>query len=113
VILKEFRDSRTKDFAPASIVNDSSPLPERLTVDVLRSTLSPMVTLPVFEPFAVGVHVIFIRQLAPGASVVLLVQVVPEANAKFPFMLRSESTGGVVPEFVSVTDLLALVIPVS
>jgi hypothetical protein len=74
VTLKGFIDSRTKDFAPGSIVNDQSPLPERLTVDVLTSALSPMVTLPVFEPFVVGVNVIFIRQLPPGERVVLLVR---------------------------------------
>jgi hypothetical protein len=86
-------------------------LPERLTVEALKSALSPMVTLPVFEPFVVGVNVIFIKQLAPGARRVLLVQVVPDANEKFPFIFRTESTRGVLPEFVSVTDLLALVVP--
>jgi hypothetical protein len=87
-------------------------LPERLIVDVLMSALSPIVTLPVFDPFVVGVNVIFIRQFVPGARVVLLVQVVPEAKAKFPFIFRSESTRGVVPEFLSVTDWLALAVPV-
>jgi hypothetical protein len=70
------------------------------------------VTLPVFEPFVAGVNVIFIWQLAPGASVELLVQVVPEAKAKFPLMFRSERIRGVDPEFVSVTDFAALVVPV-
>jgi len=57
-------------------------LPERLTVDVLKSALSPIVTLPVLEPFVAAVNVIFITQLAPVARVVLLVQAVPEPEPK-------------------------------
>ena len=87
-------------------------MPERLIVDGLLSALSLIVTLPDFEPLDVGVNVTLIRQFPAGASVVVLVQVVPEAKAKFPLMLRLERTSGVVPEFVSVIDFVALVVPV-
>ena len=69
-------------------------------------------TLPDFEPLEVGVNVTLIRQFPAGASVVVLVHVVPEAKAKFPLILRLERIKGVLPEFVSVIDFTALVVPV-
>src|SRR5271155_5575547 len=48
----------------------------------------------------------------PGRSVVLFVHVVPDANPKFPVMVSPVSERFVVPEFVSVTSLEVLVVPV-
>lgn len=79
-------------------------------VDVLKNALSPIVTAPDFEPLLAGVNVTLIWQFAPGARVVVFVQVVPEAKAKLPLIFRLERINDVVPEFVSVTDFAALVV---
>ena len=74
--------------------------------------LSVIVMLPDFEPFDVGVNVTSIRHVAPAARLVVFVQVVPVAKAKFPLMLRPVRVSVVVPVFFSVIGLAALVVPV-
>ena len=75
--------------------------------------MSAIFTLPVLFPFAVGLNVTLIAQLAPAATVPLLLQVVPLplARAKFPLTVRVPRVSGVFPVFVKVTVLAALVVP--
>jgi hypothetical protein len=75
--------------------------------------LSVIFTLPVLFPFAVGLNVTLIEQLAPAATVTLLLQVVPLplTRAKLPLTVRVPSVSGVFPVFVNITVLEALVVP--
>jgi hypothetical protein len=79
----------------------------------LFSALSVIFTLPVLFPFAVGLNVTLIAQLAPAAIVPLLLQVVPLplTIAKLPLSVRVPRVSGVFPVFVNVTVLAALVVP--
>jgi len=80
-------------------------------VDVPCNALSVTVTVPLFEPFDVGVKVTLIKQFAFGARAVLCAQVVPVASAKLPLMLTVESVSCVVPVLVRVIVFDALVVP--
>jgi len=91
---------------------DQLPLPESGTLCGLFLALSVIVTLPDFEPFDAGVNFTSIRHVLPGVRLVDFVQLVPVANAKFPLMLRAVRVSVVVPVFLSVTALAALVVPV-
>ena len=77
----------------------------------LLKALSVIVRLPVYFIFAAGEKVTLILQVFPGARVPPLTHVVPEAIAKFPLIPTVVSVSKVVPEFVSVTVLAALVVP--
>lgn len=71
-------------------------------------------TLAERVPAALGVKVTEIEQLDPAASVDGLlghVLVCPKSPALVPFRPMLVIASGAVPEFVSVTDLVALVVP--
>jgi hypothetical protein len=86
------------------------PVPERVTVCGLLGASSAIVTLPVRAPVTVGVNVTLITQVAAGATMPPLTQVVPAANAKSPLIVTDERLRVAPPVLVSVTMLAALVL---
>ena len=76
--------------------------------------LSVIFSVPVFEPFVVGVKVtLMVHFPVVGASDVVLLQVVPlDAMAKLPLIERPENASVVVPVLVTVIVFAVLVVPV-
>ena len=74
--------------------------------------MSVSVRLPDRVPLAVGVKVTSTTQLAPAATGVLVLQVVPPAAmAKSPVAVMLVKVKDPVPVLVTVTGLTALVVP--
>ena len=88
------------------------PVPESGMLCGLFLALSVIVMVPDFEPLDVGVNVTSIRHVLPAVRLVVLVHVVPVANAKLPLMLRPVRVSVVVPVFFSVIGFAALVVAV-
>ena len=87
-------------------------MPLKLTVCGLPLALSVSVRLPDRVPLAVGVKVTSTTQLAPAATGVLVLQVVPPAAmAKSPVTAMLVKVKDPVPVLVTVTGLTALVVP--
>lgn len=82
-----------------------------MTTDGLWSALSEITAEPLRRFFDVGVNVIASEQLADGARLCPVAQVVPGAFAKLPLIVIPDSVSGVVPEFDRVTICAALVVP--
>ena len=89
------------------------PVPESDMTCGLSKALSVITTFPDREPVAVGLNVTLIVHAEPGASVPPFAQVVPDANAKSPLMVKVDRASGTVPVpvFLSVTALAPLVVP--
>jgi len=88
------------------------PVPLKPTVCGLPLALSVSVRLPDRVPLAVGVKVTSTTQLAPAATGVLVLQVVPPAAmAKSPVAAMLVKVKDPVPVLVTVRGLTALVVP--
>ncbi len=72
--------------------------------------MSAMVMAPFRVPVAVGVKVTLMVQLAPAATLVPFLQVVPAAGAKSPLGSTLVMVSMTVPLFVSVTTWVGLVV---
>ncbi len=99
----------------AEIEKSVVPIPAKGTACGLSAALSVMVTAPVLFPAAEGVKVTFMRQVAPAATVLPLVQVVPDAREKSPLLVPVITTlvmfNVALPVLDRVTVCAALALP--
>ena len=92
----------------------SWPVPASATVCGLPAALSVTVSVPARLLNVVGVKVTLMAQFEPAATGELVEHVVPlVATANSPLTARALISSGAVPEFVTVTDCGALVVPTS
>src|SRR3989454_2839205 len=91
-------------------IEKSVPIPVRAIACGAPGALSAMVIEPFRVPVAVGVNVRLMVQLAPAATMVPFLQVVPAAGAKSPLGSTLVMVSMVVPPFVSVTTWVRLVV---
>src|SRR2546426_10251921 len=91
-------------------IEKSVPIPVRAIAWGAPGALSAMVMAPFRVPVAVGVKVTLMVQLAPAATLVPFLQVVPAAGAKSPLGSTLVMVSMTVPPFVSVTTWVGLVV---
>jgi hypothetical protein len=87
-------------------LRDHVPVPLSVTICGVFAALSFMVKVPAMVPFASGLNLTLILQLAPGCSVEHVVALVKPA-----VIWILDTTSGALPVFDSVTALAALVVP--
>src|SRR2546422_626788 len=90
-------------------IEKSVPIPVRAIACGAPGALSAMVMAPFRVPVAVGVKVTLMVQLAPAATLVPFLQVVPAAGAKSPLGSTLGMVSVTVPAFVSVTTWVGMV----
>src|SRR2546427_1397287 len=91
-------------------IEKSVPIPVRAIACGAPGALSAMVMAPFRVPVAVGVKMTLMVQLAPAATLVPFLQVVPAAGAKSPLGSTLVMVSMTVPPFVSVTTWVGLVV---
>jgi hypothetical protein len=89
------------------------PIPLSVTFCGLPAALSVMLTAAVRVPLAVGLKVTLILQLAPAANVLPQVWVCAKSPALVPVIAMLLMVKLVVPVFLRVTVLAALVVPIA